>query len=191
MPEPFELKVRRQVERLQSQDYPAIEAEVTHKRLAWLAQNRPNQKGQSPVSPRQAYRLLFFDYLGSPPATSRSWKRPIARSPGCHRILARPCRPACVLGSIPEKFAVQPTKSPPRLFCRTSTRSSALCAVTRKSGPTPRTAGNPSCGSISIPPRLRRLDRGDRAPGQSQDSGRSAPDRREIACQDRGHRRRA
>jgi len=60
----FEVKVRHQVERLKSQDYPAIEAEVTQKRLAWLAQNRPTQKGQAPVSPRQAYQLLFFDYMG-------------------------------------------------------------------------------------------------------------------------------
>jgi hypothetical protein len=64
MGDPFELKVRQQIERLQSQDYRAIEAEVTQKRLAWLEQNHPLQIGQTPLSPRQAYQLLFFDYMG-------------------------------------------------------------------------------------------------------------------------------
>jgi hypothetical protein len=64
MVDPFELKVHQQIERLRSQDYRAIEAEVTQKRLAWLAQNHPIQNGQGPLSPRQAYQLLFFDYMG-------------------------------------------------------------------------------------------------------------------------------
>jgi hypothetical protein len=64
MSDPFELKVRQQIERLQSQDYRAIEAEVTQKRLAWLEQNYPLQIGQTPLSPCQAYQLLFFDYMG-------------------------------------------------------------------------------------------------------------------------------
>ncbi len=62
----FEEQVRRQVERLRGQSYQAIEAEVTQKRLAWLDQRRPRL--EPPVSPRAAFELLFFDYMGLPPA---------------------------------------------------------------------------------------------------------------------------
>lgn len=61
---PFELKVRHQIELLQNHDFRAIEAEVTQRRLAWLEQNHPVQKEQLLLSPRQAYQLLFFDYMG-------------------------------------------------------------------------------------------------------------------------------
>jgi hypothetical protein len=62
----FEEQVRRQVERFQSRSYQAIEAEVTQKRLAWLARHHPNPA--RPVSPRAAFELLFFDYMGLAPA---------------------------------------------------------------------------------------------------------------------------
>jgi hypothetical protein len=61
----FEEQVRRQAKRLQSRSYQAIEAEVTQKRLAWLGQHRP--KPERPVSPRAAFELLFFDYMGLAP----------------------------------------------------------------------------------------------------------------------------
>ncbi len=64
MLEPFELKVRQQLEPLQRQDYLTIEAQITQKRLVWLEKNYPVQKALAPLSPRQAFELLFFDYMG-------------------------------------------------------------------------------------------------------------------------------
>lgn len=67
MNEAFELKVRQQLELLQRQDYRAIPAQITQKRLAWLAQNQPVQAAQAPLSPRRAYQILFFDCMGLSP----------------------------------------------------------------------------------------------------------------------------
>ena len=67
MNEAFELKVRRQLELLQRQDYRAIAAQITQKRLAWLAQNQPVPAAQAPLSPRRAYQILFFDCIGLSP----------------------------------------------------------------------------------------------------------------------------
>lgn len=64
MDKPFDERVRQQIERLQKQDFQAIEAEVTRKRTAWIRQNCPNEPGKNPLSPRQAFDLLFFEYMG-------------------------------------------------------------------------------------------------------------------------------
>ena len=64
MDQPFAEKVRQQIECFQKQDFQAIEAEVTLKRITWVRQNRPNEPGHNPLSPRQAFELLFFEYMG-------------------------------------------------------------------------------------------------------------------------------
>lgn len=61
----FQAQVRRQVERLQAYSCREIEAEVSQKRVAWVKQHGP-ALGQ-PLSPRAAYELLFFDYMGLSP----------------------------------------------------------------------------------------------------------------------------
>lgn len=64
MKEDFELRVKRQVEQLRKQDYRSIEAAVTKKRLSWFRQHCQVAGKQSLPSPREAYELLFFDYMG-------------------------------------------------------------------------------------------------------------------------------
>ena len=64
MTDPFASRVREQVERLQRMSLRAIEAEVARKRLAWLEENLQSIEGRSPWSPRAAFELLFFDYMG-------------------------------------------------------------------------------------------------------------------------------
>ena len=61
--------VQREVRLLQSGDYRALERQRSHKRLAWLtAHGHPacpdTPLPPEPVSPREAYELLFFDYMG-------------------------------------------------------------------------------------------------------------------------------
>jgi tRNA(adenine34) deaminase len=63
----FELKVRQQMESLQSQPFRTIESQIAQKRIAWLEQNRLPAPDQSPLTPRQAFELLFFDYMGLSP----------------------------------------------------------------------------------------------------------------------------
>ena len=64
MQDKFDLRIKDHVERLKRQSCRAIEAEVAQKRVAWFRQN--HQAAGLPVrpSPRRAYELLFFDYLG-------------------------------------------------------------------------------------------------------------------------------
>jgi hypothetical protein len=62
----FAERVRQQMGRLQSRSLEAIEAEVAEKRAAWVRQRRPDLPG-SGLSPRQAYELLFFAYMGLSP----------------------------------------------------------------------------------------------------------------------------
>jgi tRNA(adenine34) deaminase len=64
----FASKVQRQIERLQQCSYHAIEAEVAQKRLAWLHQLDRIIPRLDRSTPRQAFELLFFDYLGLSPA---------------------------------------------------------------------------------------------------------------------------
>lgn len=66
MTDHFDLKVQRQVERLTQHTYQAIEAEVARKRIAWFRQNyQPDDHPDRPT-PRQAFKLLFFDYMQLP-----------------------------------------------------------------------------------------------------------------------------
>jgi tRNA(Arg) A34 adenosine deaminase TadA len=66
MTDHFDLDVQRQVQRLVRHTCQTIEAEVARKRIAWCAQNyRPGDRPDRP-SPRQAFELLFFDYLQLP-----------------------------------------------------------------------------------------------------------------------------
>jgi tRNA(adenine34) deaminase len=66
MPENFELKVERQIERLKRSSCREIESEVAHKRIAWLTQHHSAAGDDRPPSPRQAFELLFLDYLCLP-----------------------------------------------------------------------------------------------------------------------------
>jgi tRNA(adenine34) deaminase len=63
----FEPKVRRQIERLQRCSYQAIEAEVAQKRIAWFRQHDQIAARYDHPTPRQAFDLLFFGYLGLSP----------------------------------------------------------------------------------------------------------------------------
>ena len=63
----FESEVQRQIERLQRCSCQAIEAEVAQKRLAWLRQHDQIAARCVHPSPRQAFDLLFFDYMGLSP----------------------------------------------------------------------------------------------------------------------------
>jgi putative acetyltransferase len=63
MDQPFTEKVCKQIERFQKQDFLVIEREVTCKRIDWVRQNQPKITGSSPISPRQAFELLFFEYM--------------------------------------------------------------------------------------------------------------------------------
>jgi tRNA(adenine34) deaminase len=64
----FERRVQTQVERLRSKSLRAIEAEVTAKRLDWFDRHADRYAGRwdadHPPSPRDAFELLFFDYMG-------------------------------------------------------------------------------------------------------------------------------
>jgi tRNA(adenine34) deaminase len=64
MNEAFALKVTQQVEKLQKYSLQDIEAEVTRKRLDWLEKKFPGVSDPGIHSPRQAFELFFFDYMG-------------------------------------------------------------------------------------------------------------------------------
>jgi hypothetical protein len=64
MSDRFTLKVAQQVEKLQKHSLRDIEAEVTRKRLDWLERKFPPGSDSGIHSPRQAYELFFFDYMG-------------------------------------------------------------------------------------------------------------------------------
>ena len=55
-------KVNEQVCRLQKRNYRQIETEVAQKRISWVLQNRAGVAQH--LSPRQAFELFFFDYMG-------------------------------------------------------------------------------------------------------------------------------
>jgi tRNA(Arg) A34 adenosine deaminase TadA len=59
----FQRITKHQIDRLKSNEFHQIEAEVAQKRIHWF---RNTYSGQNalPVSPRRAYELLFFDYMG-------------------------------------------------------------------------------------------------------------------------------
>jgi tRNA(adenine34) deaminase len=64
MKDGFESKVRRQIDRLEKCSYRAIEHEVAEKRITWFKQNHHHTDPRNRPSPRRAYELLFFDYMG-------------------------------------------------------------------------------------------------------------------------------
>ncbi len=64
MTDDFQSKAQRQIERLQHCSYQAIEAEVAQKRVAWFRQHDQIADHYDHPSPRQAFDLLFFDYMG-------------------------------------------------------------------------------------------------------------------------------
>ncbi|MEA4909206.1 MAG: hypothetical protein GYA17_02555 [Chloroflexi bacterium] len=62
----FAGKVNEQVERLQATPWGEIELAVAEKRRGWVRRHA-GQLPARPVSPRQAYELLFFTYMGLRP----------------------------------------------------------------------------------------------------------------------------
>ena len=66
MQDNFELKVEQHIERLKRSSCREIESQVAQKRIAWLTQNYHPPGNHVHPSPRQAFELLFFDYMGLP-----------------------------------------------------------------------------------------------------------------------------
>jgi len=66
MADNFELKVESQIERLKRSACPEIEREVAQKRIAWVKENHPTTGKQAHLSPRQAFEILFFEYMEIP-----------------------------------------------------------------------------------------------------------------------------
>ena len=66
MMDDFGSKVRQHVERLKQHTCRAIESEVAQKRIAWIRQNYQAAGNHALPSPRRAFELLFFDYMGLP-----------------------------------------------------------------------------------------------------------------------------
>jgi tRNA(Arg) A34 adenosine deaminase TadA len=64
MTDDFISKVQRQIESLQHCPYQAIEAEVAQKRIAWFRQHDHIATRFDHPTPRQAFDLLFFEYMG-------------------------------------------------------------------------------------------------------------------------------
>lgn len=62
----FESKVHQQIERLSTCSYREIERQVAEKRVRWFEQNHHSIERHRQASPRQAFELLFFDYMGLP-----------------------------------------------------------------------------------------------------------------------------
>jgi tRNA(adenine34) deaminase len=60
----FELRVNRQIERLTHVPYRVIESEVAHKRISWFQRYYHGLNQYAPPSPRTAYEILFFEYMG-------------------------------------------------------------------------------------------------------------------------------
>jgi tRNA(Arg) A34 adenosine deaminase TadA len=63
----FAQRIATQVQRLTDQALGEIEREVAAKRRAWVAQNRHRVEARlssERISPRLAFELLFFDYMG-------------------------------------------------------------------------------------------------------------------------------
>jgi tRNA(Arg) A34 adenosine deaminase TadA len=67
----FATALEREIAGLQTGDYGAVERQRSAKRLGWLtARGYPPRHGDpfpaTPVSPREAFELLFFEYMGLP-----------------------------------------------------------------------------------------------------------------------------
>jgi tRNA(Arg) A34 adenosine deaminase TadA len=59
----LEEQVQQQIDRFQTKSLRDIEKAVTEKRLNWW-ENHANLKKRRPVTPRDAFESLFFDYMG-------------------------------------------------------------------------------------------------------------------------------
>jgi tRNA(adenine34) deaminase len=64
MDEDFEQKLKQHIERLKTFSFREMEDEIAQNRITWLKRNRPAASGHTRISPRQAFELLFFDYMG-------------------------------------------------------------------------------------------------------------------------------
>ncbi len=60
----FDVKVYKKVEKLKRLPLRAIESEAAGKRVSWFRKHRPAQGHGARPSPRDAFELLFFDYMG-------------------------------------------------------------------------------------------------------------------------------
>jgi tRNA(adenine34) deaminase len=63
----FETKIEEQTARLRASSLAAIQVEVAQKRVDWMRQHHADLYGRS-LTPRQAFGLFFFDYMGLDPA---------------------------------------------------------------------------------------------------------------------------
>jgi tRNA(Arg) A34 adenosine deaminase TadA len=118
MSDDFFSKVQRQIERLQHCSNQAIEAEVAQKRRAWFRDNPIAIQFDHPT-PRQAFDLLFFDYMAlSPhdlPIVSESETEIVWQS-------ANPC---------PTLEAVKALGLDTRIVCRATTEKSTQAFVSQ------------------------------------------------------------
>jgi tRNA(adenine34) deaminase len=64
MGDDFESSVSRHVERLKTCSCRTIEDQVARKRISWFIQHRRTADHSRPSSPREAYEMVFFDYMG-------------------------------------------------------------------------------------------------------------------------------
>jgi len=60
----YEAKVRHQIEKIKSCSCREIEAEVAKKRIAWCQQHAIDSGEKYAPTPREAFAMLFFDYMG-------------------------------------------------------------------------------------------------------------------------------
>jgi tRNA(Arg) A34 adenosine deaminase TadA len=115
----FASRVQRQIERLQHCSYHAIEAEVAQKRRAWFRQHDQIAARDDHPTPRQAFDLLFFDYMGlSPddlPIVSETENEIVWQS-------ANPC---------PTLEAVKALGLDTRIVCRATTEKSTQAFVSQ------------------------------------------------------------
>ncbi len=63
----FQSKVDQQIQQLKQQSFRSIESGIAHKRLDWLRQSYPAPVSPDLCTPRKAFELLFFEYMGLSP----------------------------------------------------------------------------------------------------------------------------
>jgi tRNA(adenine34) deaminase len=64
----YAARVQQQIEKLSTCSLREIEAAVAEKRVAWFQQTGRAAPCTGPITPRQAFEQLFFDYMGLSPA---------------------------------------------------------------------------------------------------------------------------
>ncbi len=64
----IEMKIREQVDRLRRCSCQEIEREVAQKRMVWFREHGHRSGKDGPPTPRQAFEMLFFAYMGLPEA---------------------------------------------------------------------------------------------------------------------------